>query len=203
VRQPELGPVDARHDLADAVFAVRGDPFEAAVRTGRYQHVVLHRLRLTDGPKPRSRGQLRSGRNTWGEPPRALIAQSPCDAAGLDPRACQVQRAQHPVEHPAQQAGAELDLQRPAGSEHLVARLQPAGVLVHLHDRALALECDHLARQVLGTDMDEVEHRQPLAGFDLGDRAVDPCDDSVAHRHSRSISSAIASKQRLACASSE
>ena len=43
----------------------------------------------------------------------------------------------------------------------VVAGLEPAGVLVHLHGRALAVQRDHLSGQPLRADLDEVEHRQP------------------------------------------
>ena len=75
-----------------------------------------------------------------------------------------LEAAQHAVEDAAEQPRAQLGAQRAVAQHGGGARAEPAGVLVGLDHRVLAVEGDDLGREALVAQLDEVEHAARRGG---------------------------------------
>ena len=86
------------------------------------------------------------------------------------------QRALRAVEDRAEQARAELHLERLAGVDHRLPGGQPRRVLVDLDHHLRAVEADHLARQAGVPDLDDVVQARRREALRYDHRACDAVD---------------------------
>ena len=116
-----------RYAPAGAIHSTRPPPWGGT--NTRCSTAAVSRTLPKIAPGPSSRPALTSGVNCHARSPPTLPVAPPGSIRTT--RCCQ--RTQHAVEHTAEQSGPELPSQRATGRDDVVARPEPAGVLVHLH----------------------------------------------------------------------
>ena len=160
--------------LVDGELGVR-DRGQRPRHTGRHQHAVLDALvdhaEDVAGPDPIA------GACARGEPPAPRAVERGRRGAGGEEVTARLgepgQRPAGPVEHGAEQAGAELGGQRGAGRGDGRTDREAGRVLEDLQRRGVAGEPDHLAEQAARADPHQLVQRCVAQRPGLGQRSGD------------------------------
>ena len=147
---------------------------------------MLERRRLGDDAEEVAGGDgrhllRRAARTSSGARGRAPAASTPRGSSGRPNGVVAVagqhfERALRAVEDAPEQAGTELDFQRPAGVEHRLADAQARRVLVDLDRGVLAVEADDLAGERGLADAHDVVQPHAVEAAGDHDRAGDTPD---------------------------